>query len=237
MHNCKFQVLTKCIARNLDNAFHFLKILPACCYSGRGNACVGRIAVSMMLRNGYSQDYRCILFSRRSDNEKLLAFKNRMTSCADVARKYDYLMDLMKENINLYYRYLCDNTAEVLTVVNAVDSALDNISNLGLSVTKSPNMQRLVHVTRSLDFDRTVNHIRQYIDAENKKKAQTRFGFALKKKQKEQKTGKQKDRQKERLKEKDKHEKPVRVKLPRRLKKNVMKTPKRKYVIYLKRYR
>ncbi|XP_023162479.2 uncharacterized protein LOC115483463 isoform X2 [Drosophila hydei] len=187
MHKCKFQVLTNRIAWHIDNGIPLVNFLPACRFSSRG-----RIAADS------SPELKWILFSRRTDIDKLQGFKNKMGNCVNLGMKYDYLKILMKDNINLYYRYLCDNTAEVLTIMYAADSVRDDFCDMSLVSIKTPNIQRLMHITRSLGFDRTANDIRQYMDAEKKRNFRTDIGFALKVKETTQKKKGKKDKETDR---------------------------------------
>lgn len=64
----------------------------------------------------------------------MAAFKNRMTNCTDPVKKYEYLAELRDSNLDLYYRYMCDNTTEVLSIISSVDGIVDDFCRMATMI-------------------------------------------------------------------------------------------------------
>ncbi|XP_030370642.1 ATP-dependent 6-phosphofructokinase isoform X2 [Scaptodrosophila lebanonensis] len=69
-------------------------------------------------------------------SQEMDAFKKFLNVVQDPLDKYKFLLALQDHNMRLYYRYLCEHTSEVLSIVGAVNGMFDNIDRL----TSSKNM-------------------------------------------------------------------------------------------------
>ncbi|XP_064542573.1 uncharacterized protein LOC135431381 [Drosophila montana] len=167
MHNLKFQVLTKfqarifnippkcrsiCLNRYLHKDYKYV--------AGDADSCVDLQRKDVNRQTGRSR----VLFGSRS----MAAFKNRMSSCTDPVKKYEYLAELRDSNLDLYYRYMCDNTTEVLSIISSVDGIVDDFCRMATMILNNVKTQRDDLTPKQLDVLNTMHYLRKHLNYQKK---------------------------------------------------------------------
>ncbi|KAL7735279.1 hypothetical protein ACLKA6_017984 [Drosophila palustris] len=96
---------------------------------------------------------------------KLTLIDERLAICKNPVQKYDYLMSLWKTDVNLYYRYFCDNPVELFSVICAFNSILYKFGRMGSIFMSSPKIKCDTLISNKLENFTTVTNLCKFIRA------------------------------------------------------------------------
>ncbi|XP_034478027.1 uncharacterized protein LOC117784406 [Drosophila innubila] len=119
--------------------------------------------------------------------EKWKYFKTQLTNFEDPLKKYDHLMSLRDQDLDLYYHFLRDYTGEVLAILYAVDGVIRNFERFEIHLPNMPTLmkQRKKRPAKPLDIANAVEYLRKRINDLRKANSKNEGGSGSKSKSEE----------------------------------------------------